>query len=287
MMEQTEPMRWIALSDGGFVESAVGRITVVLLFAILTAVTMALVFLVNHLVWPVVLKFTLIAATGLFTGMVARKVLSDHTRLLQFLAAALGLLLALGLVNPVTRGFIGINMLRVYPNFPEWDGALQSAVGLAFVWLGVQAEPRVRPAPIPEAVKPRRARRAARPHPLPPPAPRRARANRRTRPSRRPRPAPRLSTTPSPASQKRRGWLAGLWPRPRVRANNGAPRRFLRRRGPAVQLDGRIEHRCPFCLELVEKRDPRGVKVCPECKTHHHADCWDVTGMCQVPHQHH
>jgi hypothetical protein len=27
------------------------------------------------------------------------------------------------------------------------------------------------------------------------------------------------------------------------------------------------------------------VKVCPVCKTRHHADCWSVTGTCQVPHE--
>jgi len=62
--------------------------------------------------------------------------------------------------------------------------------------------------------------------------------------------------------------------------------RARRRRRAAVRLLGEVEHRCPYCLEAVERRDRRGVVVCPECKTHHHADCWAVTGMCQVPHQH-
>lgn len=266
-------------------ESVVGRITVVVLFAILTAITLALIFLVNQVVWPVVLKFTLLAATGLFTGLVSRRVLDGHTRLLQFLAAALGLLLALGLVNPVTRGFIGINMLRAYPNFPEWDGALQSGVGFFFIWLAVRAGPRTRLAPIPPAVKPRRAPRRVR-RAAAPPAPRPARAsaaNGRPQISR----TPRIKSRPVVSILKAtRGWFAGLWPRVRTGQPVG-PRPARRRRGRAVQLNGRVEHRCPFCLELVEKRDPRGVKICPQCKTHHHADCWEVTGMCQVPHEHH
>jgi hypothetical protein len=53
-----------------------------------------------------------------------------------------------------------------------------------------------------------------------------------------------------------------------------------------IRLIGDVEQRCPYCLELVEKNDPRGVKICPICHTYHHADCWNVTGMCQVPHQH-
>lgn len=51
-----------------------------------------------------------------------------------------------------------------------------------------------------------------------------------------------------------------------------------------IHLLGDVEHRCPFCLEIVEKNDPRGVKICPICHTRHHADCWAVTGTCQVPH---
>ncbi len=62
--------------------------------------------------------------------------------------------------------------------------------------------------------------------------------------------------------------------------------RARRRRRAAVTLLGEVEHRCPYCLEIVERRDRRGVVVCPECRSQHHADCWAVTGMCQVPHQH-
>lgn len=60
--------------------------------------------------------------------------------------------------------------------------------------------------------------------------------------------------------------------------------RRLRRKD--VTLLGETEHRCPYCLELVKKNDPRGVVICPECKTWHHKDCWDITGTCQVAHRH-
>lgn len=58
-----------------------------------------------------------------------------------------------------------------------------------------------------------------------------------------------------------------------------APRKIIR-------LQGDEEHRCPYCLDTVEDNDPRGVKICPICGTYHHADCWAITGVCQVPHQH-
>jgi ribosomal protein L37AE/L43A len=44
------------------------------------------------------------------------------------------------------------------------------------------------------------------------------------------------------------------------------------------------EHRCPYCLDPVSRNDPRGVKECDVCHTLHHADCWAITGVCQVPH---
>jgi len=44
------------------------------------------------------------------------------------------------------------------------------------------------------------------------------------------------------------------------------------------------EHRCPYCLDLVTRNDARGVKECEVCHTLHHADCWAITGVCQVPH---
>jgi hypothetical protein len=72
----------------------------------------------------------------------------------------------------------------------------------------------------------------------------------------------------------------------------GSARSSTRPRRPAsnhrtkVRFSGKVEHRCPYCLEGVEPNDPRGVKTCSICKTQHHADCWAVTGMCQVPHHH-
>jgi hypothetical protein len=58
------------------------------------------------------------------------------------------------------------------------------------------------------------------------------------------------------------------------------------RRRSAIRLTGKTDDFCPYCLERVEPNDARGVVTCPVCHTRHHADCWAVTGACQVPHQH-
>lgn len=101
---------------------------------------------------------------------------------------------------------------------------------------------------------------------------------------------PRL--TP-PASPPTLGW----WKRRNLRLLRGitakpgsAKKVFKAYQKPAprsmVRLVGQEEHRCPYCLELVAPNDPRGIVECEICHTQHHADCWAVTGACQVPHYH-
>jgi hypothetical protein len=63
-------------------------------------------------------------------------------------------------------------------------------------------------------------------------------------------------------------------------------RRTAMKLGQPIRLIGLEEHRCPFCLELVEESDPAGVVICPICHAYHHKSCWDITGTCQVPHIH-
>jgi ribosomal protein L37AE/L43A len=69
---------------------------------------------------------------------------------------------------------------------------------------------------------------------------------------------------------------------PVVRPARSRTRRRERRRG--VQFASTEEHRCPYCLEIVQLHDPRGIVECKVCHTLHHADCWAITGTCQVPH---
>jgi hypothetical protein len=73
-----------------------------------------------------------------------------------------------------------------------------------------------------------------------------------------------------------------------ILTNTGHPtdskRKRLFNRKPKLQISHYEDHRCPFCLEEVKRNDPRGVKKCEICNTLHHADCWAITGNCQVPH---
>ncbi len=127
-----------------------------------------------------------------------------------------------------------------------------------------------------------------------------------------PVPAPRVSRSRrsrrSPASSNGRArapraggtsarMRANSQPRARVHSNNGShpmvrkmepvlrpKKKRLFQRKPKIQLALVEEHRCPYCLDPVVRNDPRGVKECEVCHTLHHADCWAITGVCQVPH---
>ena len=61
-------------------------------------------------------------------------------------------------------------------------------------------------------------------------------------------------------------------------------RKRLNNRKPMLKISAVKEHRCPYCLDEVKPKDPRGTKECEVCHSLHHADCWAITGMCQVPH---
>lgn len=59
-----------------------------------------------------------------------------------------------------------------------------------------------------------------------------------------------------------------------------------RRTHHPVRLIGREELRCPYCLQLIEPHERRRMVVCPICHAAHHKECWEITGSCQVPHNH-
>ncbi|MCC6299691.1 MAG: hypothetical protein IT314_10360 [Anaerolineales bacterium] len=89
-------------------------------------------------------------------------------------------------------------------------------------------------------------------------------------------PAPGAAPTPRSRSKNRIKPFVPPEAKPKRRSRSG--------RMPKIQLAVVEEHRCPYCLDPVARNDARGVKECDVCHTLHHADCWAITGFCQVPH---
>lgn len=294
-------MRRMILGEGSFVESLVGRGLILVLYTSLVGGVLTLLFVVNRQWAPVLLKYGILAATGLAAGFGARRLLIGRAFLLKLGMAIFALLIALGVMNVLSLGYVGVNLLRAYPSDPQWDGALQLGVSSALALLALRAwsvsvrevvvEPRYSPPPVSvPAPPPRRSRASSPSRPAARPArrPRRARARAA---------APSLGAAFSAWTARVASQLSGLLPSPNTGTTNRRRRpakkaarsrptkRRLLGRGPAVNLSGAVEHVCPYCLEKVRQNDPRGIKICKVCKTWHHADCWAVTGVCQVPHQ--
>jgi hypothetical protein len=186
---------------------------------------------------------------------------------------------------------IGSRVLFVF-NEMDWADLAHLAISLGVTALSLQAWRRTVPAPEPIEITPVPVPVLTQPTPRAP----RARRGRRSPSSSNGRARVRRSEassshlTPSPVST------------PRVRSNNGTrstpsarvkkvkdptlrpKKKRASRHKPKIQFALVEEHRCPYCLDAVTHNDSRGVKECEVCHTLHHADCWEITGVCQVPH---
>jgi len=270
--------KFIRPYSANMLSSLPGRVVLVVFSVVVTAAVFSLIFVVNVTILDFVLKYTLVAALGMISGASSRRMLAANTGLLRFLTAVAALLAGLAVLQPLTYGFAGLHIVRHNPNQPDWDGLTQFGLGLLIAWLPLLAWPPSVPAG--RVVAPQKPKPAAKP--------RRGRASQ----SAKPRPSLQANFRAAVTAPKR--WALSVLPSPGVKLNKPSmvkPRRkkprwkARRNANIQVQLVGAEEHNCPFCLELVDKTDPRGVKVCPTCNTHHHADCWAITGTCQVPHE--
>lgn len=280
---------------------------VVFPLVILAAIGFAVAYAVNKVFLPVAVTLTAAAGIGLVAGFTVRWTLSQRTFLVRAVAALAALVVGLLVLGLVTRGGAGLGPFRLPLAGPDWFGVVQLALATVAAWMALQAWQRKTEEELPVWRRPAawvqtmRERAQAR---WDDSALRRGihRAGTGMESSRTEQPA--TTERPRPVAQSRnvrhRAEIANRTDRPQnlfQRFKNrlpgqGALRLNWRLSRPSsnhrskVRFSGQVEHRCPYCLEVVEPNDPRGVKVCPICHTYHHAECWAVTGMCQVPHHH-
>ncbi|HEX9595776.1 MAG TPA: hypothetical protein VF982_02760 [Anaerolineales bacterium] len=281
MAANTSGMR-MNLSEGSTLGGLLERIALVLLVTAVAGLLFLLLLSVDLQVPREWFKYVLVAALGLAAGCSARFLLAGHNFYLKLFSGLLALLIALAMLNVASRGFIGLDLLRLYPATSTWDGGLSFAISAAVAWLTLKAWTRPRRV----LVEPRPAAT-----PLPEPIPQRASQPSGRHVSTR-RSTPSLIDSFNAWRTRAAAQLARLAPAPgrgpttrSRRASKLRPSPRLARRSTAVHLSGITEHVCPYCLEPVVKNDRRGVKICKVCKTWHHGDCWAITGVCQVPHQ--
>jgi len=234
----------------------------------------AAVFSLDRSAIPVAVVLATPLGLGLAAGAVARWSMPGRSTAVRWLVAMAAITVGLLTVGLLTGGAAGV-LPRAGVGAAQWAeiGELAAGgimAGLALTaWrrpaLAFEAEaapalpiaPAPAPVPAPEAV---RTTASSTPRASAGPAQRLRRAWDGMRRRLRPEPGPRLVTAPAARPSLRRGGRSD------------------------IRLTGAEEHRCPYCLSPVTTADPRGVVICPVCHTPHHADCWAITGTCQVPH---
>lgn len=226
-----------------------------------------------------------VATLAVVAGFGSRWVLNRRNGFIRFLVAMATYLSGLFLLGFLSEWKYGIGPFTFWPRQVDVEGLAQVGFGLVIFLLVFQAWKRRSPA-IVQAV--------AAPRSIPPPSPK---VERKPAAARKPSPAPAKSVGRKPIL----GFLKPAQkPVKKTQAGRASPKKTVKpgraatlvsrkksrgwRGRPKVQLAIVEEHRCPFCLEPVSRVDPRGVVECDVCHTLHHKDCWEITGVCQVPH---
>lgn len=252
------------------------------LSTMLAAVLFAVTYVVNRTIAPSLLSLAATAGLGLVAGFSARYMLRGRAGLLRLLAAWAAILVGQLLLGLLTGGLIGVGPVRLPLNAPDWRGLWHSALSIWASLLALYAWPSQ-----PTEAQPLEARRSIGQYPREvwrafTEWVRGAMESLRRRFARgRASPDPssvsaRLQSAPAPQTRERR---------------NGTSKHQLNRKRKAkrmreIHVMGTEESRCPYCLDIVQPNDARGIVMCPICRARHHADCWAITGMCQVPHHH-
>jgi len=287
-----------------FNDSLPGRILTAILATLVASGLTYLIYYANRGIVPAVLQWVLVAGIGLAAGFSTRYLLTGRTYALKLLTVFLSLLIGLIFLGLISRGQLGTRLPEHNPSVLNLSWFSQFLLASITGWLSLSAW-RINPRPAASFAPPQAslARHLSSPAASPP------RSGTAAPPEVKPpsilQPATWQGKVANLQTRLRDWWQHGL-PEPAVHPRNHSSHpsvklqaRHTRRRSPAprraasrgaaaapVRLIGKEEHRCPYCLEIVIETDPRGVKICSICHTYHHADCWDVTGTCQVPHYH-
>jgi hypothetical protein len=292
----------------------VGKVSLTLLFSLGFGVGWTLFLFWSQLVDSSVIKLAVVIGLGIGSGLLARWILQRHTFVLRWLSAWFSQGIGLLYLNSLTGGKTGFSAYRSSSPAIYWDGLWQLLLGGLFAFGALAAwRKNCHPQPLFGQGSPSSAQQvpnASRPLSGPDPKKKPVQGSKITDRH------PSTPTTPKKASAgqnisglKSKKSSAGFGllqsthkkgaPDP-LRLQRSAkpeqklaerpmsishPRRSKGRRLP-IRLVGKEEHRCPYCLGLVDPEDPAGVVVCSTCHSYHHKSCWDVTGTCQVPHLH-
>ena len=217
---------------------------------------------------PLALAVAGAGVMGLLFGLIAHRTLQGWTEALKLLVVLLALLVWMAVAEATFAVWTGLHPLEYLAGADNWVEMGQLAIGCLSAIVGGLARRRISPAEVALAPQPRRETAA----PV-------RRVRRRRQPA---ATSERTASQPRRAARVRQHRTLSL---PQLKLPTRTRRRPLPlRKSSGVKVIAKAEDRCPYCLDVIEKDDPRGVTVCEICGAPHHADCWEAGGKCQVPH---
>ncbi|MEK6221459.1 MAG: hypothetical protein N2D54_04355, partial [Chloroflexota bacterium] len=124
---------------GKIADSIFGRVSMVMIYTLSFSAAMLLLFLFNTTFPPIILKTTIIVAGAAAAGIMSRQMLKKYGLVVSFFVAVFTDIFVLGMLHPITSGYIGINILDLVNNVPDWDRYLQIALGVGVILMTTSA----------------------------------------------------------------------------------------------------------------------------------------------------
>jgi len=249
------------------------------LFLLIIDTAIGIFFLFRLWLQPYLLVRTIFAdlVIGLVAGFGARIIFRQRGWFIRFITAVSSLIVGLLVLGVITKWRTGFGPLYFWRNTIDWNGLAQITLSMFSMFLAMRAWS-----------KPAQARTAITPAVQITPEPLQAtiypEIHSNPRPKRR-KTKPMLSSGPTSTRGSAR---IGLPTKPLIKRKRSSKTDSrpggLSLRKPQVRLSKFEKHLCPYCLEPVVRKDPRGIVECEICHTLHHGDCWAIAGSCQVPH---
>jgi hypothetical protein len=254
------------IKRGDIANSIVGRTSIIVIYTLCFSATFcALLFFENNMFSPAILKFTLLVSIAFVSGLLSRQLLSKHEFWIQFSISFFSYLINLWMLFLISSGYIGIDISEGAIHSSIVDETLQIILGGVIIWK-VLIVWKAKATTEPVAVIPQEKSIPKTPitnKPI---------INRQKIKKQKPKISSKRTKIEIIKKEKNISKKQNLLFKIRLPKKN------------IVQLSKDVEYCCPYCLETVMENDIRGTKTCKVCKTPHHADCWEVTGMCQIPH---
>ncbi len=247
------------------------------------------------------LKIAVVLGSALIAGIIARTLLKEHLRVTRWICANASIIFSLVGLSYLSDHQVGFQVSLIDKSVTHWDGLLQLLIGAIVSWLVLYAwrKPVKRAAAVADnhsgddEIKQNTSLPQQTPAAVRSPSGQQAHKGIRAWGIRTFMEdiAAQFHAIPSLIV----AWEQKLFPREndvRLLRPTKKKAKFRQTHGilpasrAAIKLVGAEEHRCPYCLELVDETQKDEVVVCPICNTVHHKSCWEITGTCQVPHIH-